>query len=305
MAFKDLLKQPLPSQRLHIDSEDEEFLESVMEDIFGEDVDDYDDDYEEAGDPSEEDELDHPEEPVITGDNKEESNVKSEDAFASLFDDDDDDPESDINQSVLDAEDDDDDDDFDYLDDMSDDELDSLDDDIEDDNISAVLPDEPEERLSADEEQQADDMMGIAATTILVNNEMNAEEKAAFIESERDCQIAVNEGLLLESDINEIAESVGLVQEKNYNKKMIIRLDKDAKMKQLYAVGINVSAASHNDPDYRKLKKVNRVRKTLRAKLRRKYHGEALKRMKIYFKRLRSSKSGPLAKLGQKFDKKK
>lgn len=299
MAFRDLLNQPLPSQQLHIDSEEDDILESVLDDIFSDD--DY---YEEAGDPPDDDDGTDDAPPIDENKNENNDGSTTEDGgFGSIFDDDDDDPESEINQSILDAEDEDDDDDFDYMDDMSDAELDALDDDIEDDNIATVLSDEPEERLSADEEQQADDMMGVAATTILVNNEMNAEEKAAFIESERDCQIAVNEGLLLESDINEIAESVGLFQEKNYNKKMIIRLDKDAKMKQLYAVGINVSAASHNDPDYRKLKKVNRVRKTLRAKLRRKYHGEAMKRMKIYFKRLRASKSGPLAKLGEKFSK--
>ena len=296
MAFRDLLNQPLPSQQLDIDDfDDSNFLESVMDDIFGETGDDI---------PVADDVPNDKPAKLDEDSDKDDDTATETGEFGSIFDDDEEDPDSEINQSILDAEDEDDDDDFDYMDDMSDAELDELDDDIEDDNISAVLPDEPEERLSADEEQQADDMMGVAATTILINNEMNAEEKAAFIESERDCQIAVNEGLLLESDINEIAESVGLVQEKNYNKKMIIRLDKNAKMKQLYAVGINVSAASHNDPDYRKLKKVNRVRKTLRAKLRRKYHAEALKRMKIYFKRLRSSKSGPLQKLGQKFEKK-
>lgn len=300
MSFKDLLKQPLPSQRSDIDPfEDDAFLESVLEDIFGE-----------AGDPPEEESTnpakpadDEPDENDAkdTSGSLKESAIKNE-GF-DIFDDDDD-PESDVPASISDAEDDDDDDDFDFSDDMSDAELDALDDDIEDDNIGAVLPDEPEEQLSADEEQQADDMMGVAATALLVNNEMNAQEKAAFIESERDCQIAINEGLLLESDINELAESVGLVQEKNYNKKMIIRLDKDAKMKQLYALGINVSAASHNDPDWKKLRKVNRIRKVLRGKLRKKYHAEALKRMKIYFKRLRSSKSGPLANIGKKFGKK-
>ena len=296
MSFKDLLNQPLPSQRVTIDSADDEFLESVLDDIFG-------DIYETAGDPPEKESSSAAgkDDDDIPLDGSTDTSLKKEFGF---FDDDDDDPESDVPASINDAEDDDDDDDFDFADDISDAELDALDDDIEDDNIGAVLPDEPEEQLSADEEQQADDMMGVAATAMLVNNEMNAEEKAAFVESARDCQIAINEGLLLESDINEIAESVGLVQEKNYNKKMIIRLDKDAKMKQLYALGINVSAASHNDPDWKKLRKINRVRKTLRAKLRRKYHAEALKRMKIYFKRLRSSKSGPLAKIGKKFDKK-
>ena len=302
MAFKDLLNQPLPSQSNRVNFTDEDVLEAMLNDIF--DDDDLFSEEATSGDPENDADMAALDK-KLEGDPSEDSNdndkVTKEDGLNSLFDDDDDDPDSDVNQSILDAEDDDDDDDFDYADDLTDAELDALDDDIEDDNISAVLPDEPEERLSADEEQQADDMMGVAATSMLVNNELSAQEKAEFVESERDCQIAINEGLLLESEINEIAESVGLVTEKNYNKKMLIRLDKDAKMKQLYALGVNISAAAHNDPDYHKLKKINRVRKTLRAKLRKKYHAEALKRMKIYFKRLRSSKSGPLANIGKKF----
>ena len=105
----------------------------------------------------------------------------------------------------------------------------------------------------------------------------------------------------MESDIQDIANAAGkFITENNYNKKMIIRLDKNAKMKQLYAIGVNVSAAAHKDPDYYKLKKVNRIRRTLQSKLRKKYHGEALKRMRVYMKRLMSSKSKTLSNIGKK-----
>ena len=42
-----------------------------------------------------------------------------------------------------------------------------------------------------------------------------------------------------------------------------------------------------------------KMRKILRAKLDRKYHGEATKRMKVYFARLRKSKSSTLNKLAK------
>ena len=151
---------------------------------------------------------------------------------------------------------------------------------------------------------EADDMMSTAATTIVVNDELNAQEKAEFLESAEQLQIAVNEGLLLESDLDDLMYDLGMVTEgKNYNKKMLIRLDKKSKMKQLYSLAVNVSACAHHDPDFIKLKKVLRVRKQLRAKLRKKYHAEAMKRMKVYYKRLTSSKSSVLSNIGKKLSK--
>ena len=147
-------------------------------------------------------------------------------------------------------------------------------------------------------------MMSTAATTIVVNDELNAQEKAEFLESAEQLQIAVNEGLLLESDINDMMYDLGMVTEGHkYNKKMLIRLDKKSKMKQLYSLAVNVSACAHHDPDFIKLKKVLRVRKQLRAKLRKKYHAEAMKRMKVYYKRLTSSKSSVLSNIGKKLSK--
>lgn len=183
-------------------------------------------------------------------------------------------------------------------DDMSDEELAALDAELSDDAIDSVVDSEDEVDLSPEEEIEADDMMSLAATTFLVNDELNAQERAEFVQTQG--EIAVNEGFMSETDVNEIALESGLVQEANYNKKMIIRLDAESKKKQLYALAINVSAAAHGDPDYIKLKKVMKMRKILRAKLERKYHGEATKRMKIYFNRLRRSKSGVLSKIGDK-----
>lgn len=204
--------------------------------------------------------------------------------------------ESDLNLGDLD-----DDDDFDP-DDMSDEELAALDAELSDNALDSVIGDEDDEvNLTPEEEIEADDMMSIAATTMLVNDELNAEEKAEFVQSQG--ETAVREGFMTETDVNEIALESGLVQEAKYNQKMIIRLDAESKKKQLYALAVNVSAAAHGDPDYVKLKKVMKMRKILRAKLERKYHAEAAKRMKIYFNRLRHSKSSALSKIGDKYSK--
>jgi hypothetical protein len=192
-------------------------------------------------------------------------------------------------------------DDEDDIDDLSDSELAALDAELSDDIADDIADDgETPVNLTADEEQEADDMMAVAATTALINDEMNKTEKTKFIESAEYVAAAVNEGLLLESDVNELATTLGLVTEaNNYNKKMIIRLDKEAKKKQLFAIAVNVSAAAHHDADYVKLKKVNRMRKILRRKLIKKYQAEATRRMKIYFKKLTSSRATPLQKIGQ------
>ena len=215
-------------------------------------------------------------------------------------DDDDDDIDDEVTQLATNAIDDND-EDNDNISDLSDEELAQLDQEL----TGGIDDAETEEiELTPEEEKEADDMMSVAATTVLINNELNAEEKAQFLESKIDTTIAINEGLLLESDINEMAMECGLMTEaNNYSKKMIIRLDKQARMKQLYALAINVCAAAHGDPDYAKKKKLMKMKNVLNARLDKKYHAQAVKRSKIYMKRLMSSKSKPLAELGKKIQK--
>ena len=291
MSFNDLLNQDLPSRsnKSFLESadeylDDEAYLESLLDGIYDESNDEDEDfmkggkDKYKGGDPA----TDDVEPPA------DESKIKITEEYDDEWDDDD-------LGDIVGGDDDDD------IDSLSDDELEQLDQELSGKMIDSVVGRETPQKLSPDEEMQADDMMSVAATAAIVNDEMNAEEKAQFIESERDVQIAINEGLLMESDIQDIANAAGkFITENNYNKKMIIRLDKNAKMKQLYAIGVNVSAAAHKDPDYYKLKKVNRIRRTLQSKLRKKYHGEALKRMRVYMKRLMSSKSKTLSNIGKK-----
>lgn len=213
----------------------------------------------------------------------------------------------DDNDDDMDDLDDDDEDEFDP-EELSDAELAALDADLGGDTINNIADADDAEKVELDpnEEREADDMMGVAATAVLINDEMSSDEKKELAESTRDVQIAINEGLLLESDIDTMLESVSMDEiftEGRYDKKMLIRLDKNAKMKQLFSLGVNVSASAHRDPDYIKYKKVLRMRKILKARLTKKYHAEAMKRMKIYFKRLNNSKSNILSKLAKKVSK--
>ena len=234
---------------------------------------------------------------------------EEEDVTSVLKEDDDEDEEEEDKDKEKDDDDDDEDDDdddlagLDDIEDLSDDDLAALDAELSGEALDAVTDDDEEEvTLNPEEEIKADDMMKLSATTMLVNDELNAEERASFAES-TESAVAVNEGFMTDADVQEMSGKDTVATEAAYNKKMIIRLDAASKKKQLYALAVNVSAAAHHDPDYVKLKKVMKMRKILRKKLEKKYHAEATKRMKVYFARLKNSKSGVLSKLGNKLAK--
>ena len=291
MSFSDLLNKPLPSAET--DEEETTTLESADPEEMEGDIGDGEEGIEDDTEINQGDTIDE-----ACGDDD------TECEYGDDFEDDLEDPEGDVASVIDDELDDDEDDDELDVDDLSSEELDELDDELTDDYVDDLVGDQDEITLSPEEEMEADDMMSTAATTIVVNDELNAQEKAEFLESAEQLQIAVNEGLLLESDINDMMYDLGMVTEgQKYNKKMLIRLDKKSKMKQLYSLAVNVSACAHHDPDFIKLKKVLRVRKQLRAKLRKKYHAEAMKRMKVYYKRLTSSKSSVLSNIGKKLSK--
>jgi len=139
--------------------------------------------------------------------------------------------------------------------------------------------------------------MQTAATALLVNDELSTEEKVALVNNEAEVNTIINEGFMRESDFDDIAVNTGLVEEKQY-RRLRIEFDAATKKKQLYALAVNVSAAAHHDPDYKKYKKVLKLRKILKTKLERKYRAEANKRMRVYYKRLTKSASPTLNKLG-------
>ena len=190
------------------------------------------------------------------------------------------------------------------LDDLSDEELSQMEDELENQEIDNIVGEPEQVDLDPEEEKVADDLMAVSATTELINNELNAEERAQFYESARDTQIAVYEGFLLESDIQDGREiDDDLFTESKMWRKTMVRFSKDDRKKQLYSVAVNVSARAHNDPLYFKYQKILKARKLYKRKLEKKYHAEAIKRMKVYFNRLKNSKSSVLANIGKKFSK--
>ena len=209
--------------------------------------------------------------------------------------------ESDESESELDATDleglEDDLDDIDLAD-LSDEELAKLEEDISDSDIDDAVGDEPEVSLSPEEERDADDMMGVAATTELIKSELSAEDQQKFYESV-DAKIAVFENLLMESDLYNRNGDVVTEGTRRIFQKTRVQFSKKDRLAQLFAVAVNVSAKAHNDPLYTKYQKILRIRRITRAKLRKKYRGEAIRRMKVYYQRLKNSKSPVLNKVAK------
>ena len=210
------------------------------------------------------------------------------------YEDDEDDDRDDIDAAMdeMDIE--------DELQGMSDDEIDDLANSLLSSEIDDLSGDDDPVDLTPDEERDADDMMAVAATMGVIQNELNAQEKATLIESAADLRIAVDEGFLMESDLRLLEESVEPVMEAAFAPKTKVKFSLKDREKQLYAIAINSCARSHNDPDYYGLQKLNRLRRIKRAKLEKKYHAEAVQRMKVYIKRLKSSKSSILSGIGKK-----
>lgn len=284
-VFSDLLDSPLPSQSDEsIDSMLDEFFEESGEDDVSEegnedfeesdDIDD--DDYEES------DDADEDYEEGGSGCN----GCANEDVDDDLDGISDDEIANEI-EGIMD-------DDPDYPDDL-DDELDDLDDDEE---IEDDIDDIPEP-LDGEEDKKADDLMAIAATPMLIKDELTAEESAKFYESE-DVEIAINEGLILESDIDDIYQE-GVFANPNKPFKMT----KKARYNQLYELSVQIEARMHNDPLYKKLQKAYAIERICKKELRKRYHQLAVKRAKVYLKRLMKSKSGILSNIGKKIGLKK
>lgn len=306
-SFSDILSKPLPSQQgfYHESDEDDDFLsnffESEDDDTGADDVaeDGEDDDFstDEDGGYGEEDE---------DSDYDDEDECGDDGGYGDFDEDGGYDDEDECGSCDEDGE-----DDFDDLDDLDDDDIANSIEDIDDDLDLGIdddddLDDEEDEdddetpkALDPEEDKKADDLMAIAATPMLIRDELTAEEAADFYES-ADMDIAINEGMMLESDAEDLFEE-GVFASPNKPFKMTKR----ARFRQLYEMSVLIEGRAHNDPKYIKLQKAYKIERTLKKDLRKKYHSQALRRAKIYLKRLMSSKSGVLNKIGKKMGLKK
>lgn len=221
----------------------------------------------------------------------------------------DDDDDDDLDDDLDDLEDDDDEDEEDDEDiaddisDLSDEELRTLAHDLEDMDTEEPGEGEDEVQLTPDEEIQADDMMSVAGAASLIRNELNVEERTAFLENATDVQIAMAEGFLNEPLVLSIKESVEPITEAKMYNKTTVHFSKKARMAQLHSLAVLVSARAHNDPDYIKYKKACKLKKIYKAKMGQKYESEARKRVRVMFARMKNSKSSLMKKLGDKMKK--
>lgn len=235
-----------------------------------------------------------------------EKDLKLEDDDDDFDDDDDDDVDPD------DIDDDDMDDDLDSvmddLGDLTDDDLDQVADNLKDDDDEDDDDDVEQVRLNPDEEIEADNLMQVAGTASLIRSEMNMDERAEFLESSADLTTAKLEGFINDSVIQEMEEMSKPIdleetfQEAKIYNKNTVRLNKEARLAQLFAIAVYSSARAHNDPEYKKWKKAKKVARYYSANMRRKYKSEATKRMRVLFARLKSSKSPIVKDLGKKVD---
>lgn len=220
------------------------------------------------------------------------------------------------------------DDDLDDLDDETDDESEPDDDDITDviddlgdltdddlDQVAKDLDNDPDDdddvdqvRLNPEEEIEADNLMQVAGTASLIRSEMNMEERAEFLENSREINTAMIEGFINDSVVEEMREMVDAVdtdsmfQEAKIYSKNTVRLNKQARLAQLFSIAVYSSARAHNDPEYKKWKKARKIAKYYSKNMRRKYKSEATKRMRVLFARLKNSKSPIIKDLGKKVD---
>lgn len=173
------------------------------------------------------------------------------------------------------------------------DELDDVDPDGEDDDEDEPI--EPEQKkLDEVEDQKADDMLAMVATPMLIKDELTAEESVNFYESV-EADIAIDEGLMMESSLDEMyTEGVFASPNKPF------KMTKQARLRQLYELSVQIEARAHRDPLMKQLDKAYAIERRIKKIMRKKYHTQATKRAKGYLMRLIKSKSGVLKNLGKK-----
>lgn len=202
--------------------------------------------------------------------------------------------DTDLDEDFGEDDDDDEDDEDEDIDNALDDLEDQSQDDIETGLMNADDGSEENEDLTPVEDQKADDMLAMVATPMLIKDELTAKESVNFYES-ADSDIAVDEGLIMESDLDEIFTE-GVFASPNRPFKMT----KKARFKQLYELSVQIEARAHRDPKMKQLDRAYKIERKIKAELRNKYGTAAKKRAMIYLKRLMKSKSSVLKNLGRK-----
>lgn len=154
--------------------------------------------------------------------------------------------------------------------------------------------------LTPEEEAEADSIINIAATPVILKEVLTQESVDAFVES-AEFDIAVEEGFALEGTKDNFCSVTGelFTEAKFYNKNQM-RLTKEARTNQLFEICVQAIARAKNDPVYFKLAKVQELRRKLKAVLRQRYKAPAMKKAKEYIVRMRRSKAPTIANAAKK-----
>ena len=171
-------------------------------------------------------------------------------------------------------------------------------DDVDGFNDDLEKPDSFE--LTPEEEAEADSIIDIAATPVILKEVLTKESVDSFLES-AEWDIAVSEGFALEGTKDNFGCVTGdLFTEAKFYAQNQVRFTKEARTNQLFEICVQAIARAKNDPVYFKLAKVQELRRKLKAVLRQRYKQPAMKKAKEYIIRLRKSKAATIADAAKK-----
>ena len=170
---------------------------------------------------------------------------------------------------------------------------------------SSVDDPTPAPPLEGEADQDADNMMAIIATPMIINDAMTVQEAADFLES-GDAEIAVSEDLLLESAMDEMIGDI-FGGDQAYTESVFaspnkpFKMTKKARFNQLYELSLQIEARAHHDPFVPRIEKAYKIEREIKAGWRQRYGTLAKKRAMKYLKRIMRSNSSGLKKAAKQF----
>lgn len=179
-----------------------------------------------------------------------------------------------------------------------------LDIDHDDDDDEPVVDDGDKEEveLSPEESDEAERILNLVATPVVIKDVLGDDAVKEFAES-GDLEIAINEGLMTESGELGLELDDDLFTESRFVPKTKVKFSLKDRLSQLFEISVLSCARAHRDPKYTKLVKIQKARRILKNDLRARYKSEAMKKAKGYLAKLKKSKSNVLSDIAKKFTK--
>ena len=163
----------------------------------------------------------------------------------------------------------------------------------------------PAAPLEGEDDTDADNMMTIVATPMILNDTLTEEEARDFLES-GDADIAIAEDLLLEEAMDEMVSDLYTSGDQAYTESAFAspnrpyKMTKKARFNQLYELSLQIEARYHHDPFVPRIEKAYKIERQIKAGWRKRYGALAKKRAMNYLKRLMHSNSKGLKKAAKR-----